>query len=72
LQIARAGLESLRSLQPHSLPVLESAAHFNARKRHGACLTVRPETFMADFLLVLATAAFFALSWGYVRLCEKL
>ena len=23
-------------------------------------------------LLVLATAAFFALSWGYVRLCEKL
>jgi len=27
---------------------------------------------MADLLLVLATAAFFALSWGYVRLCEKL
>ena len=26
---------------------------------------------MADFLLVLATAAFFALSWGYVRLCEE-
>jgi hypothetical protein len=30
------------------------------------------ETFMADLLLVLASAAFFALSWGYVRLCEKL
>ena len=32
----------------------------------------RPETFMADLLLILATAAFFALSWGYARLCEKL
>jgi hypothetical protein len=28
--------------------------------------------FMIDLLLVLATAAFFALSWGYARLCEKL
>jgi len=27
---------------------------------------------MIDLLLVLATAAFFALSWGYARLCEKL
>jgi len=27
---------------------------------------------MLDLLLVLATVAFFALSWGYVRLCEKL
>jgi len=27
---------------------------------------------MFDILLVLAAAAFFALSWGYVRLCEKL
>jgi len=32
----------------------------------------RPERFMADLLLILATAAFFALSWGYARLCEKL
>jgi hypothetical protein len=35
-------------------------------------LTDGPETFMADLLLILATAAFFALSWGYARLCEKL
>ena len=27
---------------------------------------------MTDLLLVLATAAFFGLSWGYARLCEKL
>jgi len=27
---------------------------------------------MADLLLILGTAAFFALSWGYARLCEKL
>jgi len=27
---------------------------------------------MTDLLLVLATAAFFALSWGYARICEKL
>jgi len=27
---------------------------------------------MAELLLLLATAAFFALSWGYARLCEKL
>jgi len=27
---------------------------------------------MIDLLLVLATAAFYALSWGYARLCEKL
>jgi hypothetical protein len=27
---------------------------------------------MLDIVLVLATAAFFALSWGYARLCEKL
>jgi len=27
---------------------------------------------MTDVLLVLATAAFFALSWGYARVCEKL
>jgi len=27
---------------------------------------------MLDLLLVLAAVAFFALSWGYVRLCEKL
>jgi hypothetical protein len=27
---------------------------------------------MIDLLLVLATAAFFGLSWGYARLCEKL
>jgi hypothetical protein len=31
-----------------------------------------PGGFMIDLLLVLATAAFFALSWGYARLCEKL
>jgi hypothetical protein len=30
------------------------------------------ETGMIDLLLVLSTAAFFALSWGYARLCEKL
>jgi hypothetical protein len=29
-------------------------------------------TGMIDLLLVLSTAAFFALSWGYARLCEKL
>jgi hypothetical protein len=29
-------------------------------------------TGMVDLLLVLATAAFFALSWGYARICEKL
>jgi hypothetical protein len=28
--------------------------------------------FMPDVLLVLTTAAFFAASWGYARLCEKL
>jgi hypothetical protein len=27
---------------------------------------------MTDVLLVLATAAFFGLSWGYARICEKL
>jgi hypothetical protein len=27
---------------------------------------------MPDLLLALATASFFALSWGYARLCEKL
>jgi len=27
---------------------------------------------MIDLLLVLATVAFFALSWGYARFCEKL
>jgi len=27
---------------------------------------------MPDLLLALATIAFFALSWGYARLCEKL
>jgi hypothetical protein len=28
--------------------------------------------FMIDVLMVLAAAAFFALGWAYVRLCEKL
>jgi len=27
---------------------------------------------MIDLLLVLVTVAFFTMSWGYVRLCEKL
>jgi hypothetical protein len=27
---------------------------------------------MIDLLLILSTAAFFGLSWGYARLCEKL
>ena len=27
---------------------------------------------MTDLLLMLATAAFFVLFWGYARLCEKL
>jgi len=27
---------------------------------------------MTDSLLVLATAAFFGLSWGYARICERL
>jgi hypothetical protein len=27
---------------------------------------------MFDVVLVLATAAFFGLSWAYTRLCEKL
>jgi hypothetical protein len=36
-------------------------------------MLLRPaETSMIDLLLVLATVAFFALSWGYARLCEKL
>jgi hypothetical protein len=63
---------SLRNLQPRSRPVRESATDFKDRNRHGACLTHGPETFMADLLLILATAAFFALCWGYARLCEKL
>ena len=29
-------------------------------------------TGMIDLLLILATAALFALSWGYARLCERL
>jgi hypothetical protein len=29
-------------------------------------------TAMIDLVLILATAAFFALSWGYARLCERL
>jgi hypothetical protein len=33
---------------------------------------VLPLARMTDALLVLATAAFFALSWGYARVCEKL
>jgi hypothetical protein len=32
----------------------------------------RSEDSMTDLLLVLTTAAFFGLSWGYARLCEKL
>ena len=40
--------------------------------RHGGCFGLLAEGSMTDLLLVLATAAFFALSWGYVRLCEKL
>jgi hypothetical protein len=31
-----------------------------------------PEEFMTDVLLLLATAAFFSLAWGYARLCERL
>jgi len=27
---------------------------------------------MIDLLLVVATASFFALSWGYAHFCEKL
>jgi len=27
---------------------------------------------MIDLVLVLCTAAFFGLAWGYARLCEKL
>jgi hypothetical protein len=27
---------------------------------------------MLDLLLILATAAFFAVSWAYVRFCERL
>jgi hypothetical protein len=30
------------------------------------------EGFMIDLVLVLSTAAFFALSWGYARLLEKM
>ena len=40
--------------------------------RHGACFPVPAGGYMTDLLLVLATAAFFALSWGYARICEKL
>ena len=29
-------------------------------------------TGMIDLLLVLATAAFFGLSWGYAHICERL
>jgi hypothetical protein len=36
--------------------------------RHGRCTTAG----MIDLLLILSTAAFFGLSWGYARLCEKL
>ncbi len=36
--------------------------------RHGPC----NEPGMIDLLLVLSTVAFFALAWGYARLCEKL
>jgi len=72
LQTARAGVESLGNLQSPFRPGRESPADFNDQNRHGACLRDRPETFMADLLLILATAAFFALSWGYARLCEKL
>jgi len=53
-------------------PGRESPADLEDRNRHGACFRDRPETFMADLLLILATAALFALSWGYARLCEKL
>jgi hypothetical protein len=35
-------------------------------------LHARSEGSMIDLLLVLVTAAFFGLSWGYARLCEKL
>jgi hypothetical protein len=31
-----------------------------------------PQAVMIDLLLVLATAAFFAFSWGYARICERL
>ena len=30
------------------------------------------EIVMLDLLLILLVVAFFALSWGFVRLCEKL
>jgi hypothetical protein len=40
--------------------------------RHAKCFFRAAGGCMADILLVLSTAAFFALSWGYARLCEKL
>ena len=72
MQTARAGVESLSNLQSPPRPTRESPADLKDQDRHGACFRDRPETFMADLLLILATAAFFAFSWGYARLCEKL
>lgn len=40
--------------------------------RHAKCFFRAAGGRMTDILLVLSTAAFFALSWGYARLCEKL
>jgi hypothetical protein len=42
------------------------------RRWHATCFVRRSEDSMTDLLLVLTTAAFFGLSWGYARLCEKL
>jgi hypothetical protein len=40
--------------------------------RHGECFARLWREAMTDLLLVLLTVAFFALSWGYARFCEKL
>jgi hypothetical protein len=57
-------------------PAVREPLNFRRFARHPGparvVLQAPAEDGMTDLLLVLATAAFFGLSWGYARLCEKL
>jgi len=72
LQIAGTGRQAVRNLQSAPAGAPDFRLHSQRSTRHAGCYCDCAGGPMIDLLLVLATAAFFALSWGYVRLCEKL
>jgi hypothetical protein len=72
LQIANGSSTDPRNVQVASRRTGDSARHSKPAAAAWLVLGEAAENPMADCVLVVATAAFFALCWGYVRLCEKL